>query len=133
LNVNNFPKYNYYPRNFEICAYAPQLGTDFRECVTVTLQDCQGDDPDCNDVFSSSFSEGVQSRQLLESKKNVFSESNVELIRIYDLNGVLKFSGKYKDLDYLNDNIGEPRLHIVSYFDIDGLLIHSEKIIYYSN
>jgi len=129
LNVNNFPKYNYYPRNFEICAYAPQLGPDFRECVTVTLKDCQGDDPNCNDVFASSRLYSINSSKILDKNTNERSNKIEEIIRVYSLNGVLVYSGLVSEFPREFIYGQSVSLYIASYFDANNNWLRSEKMI----
>ncbi len=52
LTVTNIPAYSSYPVIFKIGVYAPQVGANFKETLTLRLNDCDRDDPEGCSIYS---------------------------------------------------------------------------------
>lgn len=93
----DFPDYPYYPQYFSICATqrTPEFG-ERRVCHTLTLKDCDFDDPTCEEyhglkgfnqnslIYDDSVKEKRDPNKILQE---------VSFIQIYDVSGILLYSG----------------------------------------
>ncbi len=126
--VTNFPKYNWYPKYFNIKVYSPTLGFQFNQFRIVKLTDCNGDDPTCGEYYDGLIGGGGNSDDLLKDMGSYSATMNgqeMEFLKVFDTMGRMLYSGIIGEFD--RNSIQYSGIAIFSYFDKDGKFLKSEK------
>ena len=122
LTVLDWPEYAYYPQNFSLRLY--NVTQEFELRYNIRMEDCEGDDPGCNDVASITppISETAE-----EKNNKAVSSETYHLLRIFDINGRKIYEGKNINQSFKIDNTDG--LLIYCYYDHYGKIINTEKVI----
>lgn len=129
LVVTNFPQYNYYPQYFTIYVSSPSSGAPvYTQSKTVTLKDCDHDDPDCASYYGLNGGGAVGDRTDLDSSHKVTKDERmIESVKVFDTMGRLLYSGPVSGF---NRNIfSYSGIIVLCYYDKHGLYVKSEKSI----
>ena len=135
ITVTDFPDYNYYPQTFVLQVWSLNSGSPQR--VRVVLQDCNGDNDDCDTFLSSNqfLNNGRLQVTALNKIKDDFLRRNddgeVFEVRIFDILGRQIYKGAPIDIRFdLPDN--DKGVFIYSTFNINGQLIDSKKVVVFN-
>ena len=115
LRVVDIPDYSYYPQYFTIKAYSQSLKLTITKHIV--LEDCDGDDPTCEEYHNNINNDSGSS-----TKFNIIKTS---FIKVYDTVGRLLFSGTPSQLE--SQHISYTGIVIIAHFDLNKRLIKSEK------
>ena len=125
--VTDFPKYDWYPRYFNIKVYSPTLGSDYNRFRIVKLIDCNGDDPTCEEFYGFQQGGGNTENMLIDvgSNTGTLNGQPLEFLKVFDTMGRMLYSGSVGEFD--RNTILYSGIAIFSYFDRDGKFLKSEK------
>ena len=122
LNILDWPEYDFYPQNFNVRLF--NITQSFTLNYNIKMEDCEGDDPTCNDIESNALPPSHNA----EERNNNFTNSDViALIRIFDISGRKIYEGKNPDQKFTLNNIDG--LLIYCYYDHQEKIINTKKII----
>lgn len=122
LKVLNWPEYDYYPQNFTVRLYNVNKNRSVN--YNIRMEDCEGDDPGCNDVELNTF----PSSPTAEEKTDNLSDSEpFTLLRVFDINGRKVYEGQNFKQNFVLSNLDE--LLIYCYYDRQGKIIKTKKMI----
>lgn len=124
LTVNDFPKYNWYPRYFQIMVV--MLGTGEERTKTIKLVDCLHDDPTCEEYNAI---RGNPTPGRISSNETAVEadDHSAASLKVFDLMGRPLYSGVATGF---NGNIIPSHnngMVIFIYFAENGTLIKTEK------
>lgn len=125
LNITDFPKYPYYPQIITIKVYSPTVGSNYIVRKTVQLNDCNGDDPSCNEYYSrvSPITNEYESLSFeLETKEK---ERTVTFVKVYDTSGRLILTEQYNTFD--KNRLKPNQIYFILHLGENGEIINSEK------
>jgi hypothetical protein len=125
LNITDFPKYPYYPQIITIKVYSPTVGSNYIVRKTVQLNDCNGDDPSCNEYYSrvSPIVNEYESLPFeLETKEK---EIIVTFIKVYDTSGRLILTEQQTTFD--KNRLKPNQVYFILHLSENGEIINSEK------
>ena len=127
LDIIDFPKYAYYPRYFTIEAYSPTVGSSFIQHHHVKLEDCNHDDPTCEEANSFGKASIVDVEDI-SKKEQINSElpSMVKYVRVYDCLGRLKYQGEVNTF-FDKNTIYLDGIFFCQYFDKNGKFVAVKK------
>ena len=122
LRVTDLPTYEYYPQNLTITLY--DVTNQNRVDYKIRLEDCEGDDPTCNDVALNAIppSSSAQERSIDLTDTEAFT-----FLKIFDINGRKVYEGRNSNEDFILKNSNG--LLIYCYYDKHGKIINSKKVI----
>lgn len=122
LTVVDWPEYSYYPRNFNVRLFNITQNVNLN--YNIRMEDCEGDDPGCNDVESNT----PPTSETAEEKddKSVNSDT-FHLLKVFDINGRKVYEGKNINQGFRIDNTDG--LLIYCYYDSQGKVIETKKMI----
>ncbi len=123
LLVSGFPTYPWYPQYFTITVAIQPSGET--QSINITLKDCDGDDPDCEDVFPSNDYDTVIKAEESELDPMHTVSSEIALLKVYDIMGRLIYEGS--PLSYNIQSTPYDGVLILSYFNKYGELVDTEK------
>ena len=124
-----FGDFTWYPRIFNICVNAPQLQTG-KVCMDVIINDCENDDPSCDDVFAIPEDNVTISKDENFSLKKSKDEINLNqalYVKVYDISGRLIYEGNFDSWNTQKENISHQGIIFSSLFDGNMRLIKTEK------
>ncbi len=135
LGVTNIPQYPYYPQNFNICVYSPHIGLNSQRCMRVTVRDCDGDDPTCEEYYGIG---GKPSTPITNNAIKEFDSSNVykekaHLIRVFNFNGTLLYESLLDDFNENSFQRTDGVILVLAYYDKAGKLIKTKKKLIHNN
>jgi hypothetical protein len=125
LNITDFPKYPYYPQIITIKVYSPTVGSNYIVRKTIQLNDCNGDDPSCNEYYSSVSPITNEYESLpfeLETKEK---ERTVTFVKVYDTSGRLILTEQYNTFD--KNRLKPNQVYVILHLGENGEIINSEK------
>lgn len=127
--VTDFPKYNWYPKYFNIKVYSPTLGSQFNQFRIVKLIDCNGDDPTCEEYYSLQGGGENEDRSSTggDGQASERHSKGIALLKVHDIVGRLLYSGIPEGFD--RNSVSRSGMVILTYFDDSGEFVKSEKIL----
>ncbi len=129
LTVLDWPEYAFYPQIFSIRLY--NITQEFQLRYNLRMEDCEGDDPSCNDVGLNNFeSNGTSYSQNAAERTDsdrLFDKELPTLLKIFDINGRKVYEGKNFDQSFNSDNLDG--LLIYCYYDQQGKIIETKKMV----
>ena len=123
IRITNWPQYDYYPQNFNITLR--NLTKNTSKTYKIRLEDCEGDDPGCNDVGTNALPPSHTSAQ--ERSEESETSEPFTLLRIFDINGRKVYEGKDPDENFTLNNMDG--LLIYCYYDRQGKIIKTKKTV----
>lgn len=105
LSLTSIPNFPYYPQKIKIVVKSVTQGYDLDLSKTVTIYDCDGDDPTCEEYYNTSGRAsqpempvvyGVTAKDVLESRN--LQEKLQGQVHLYNISGQLMFKGSHEDL-----------------------------------
>lgn len=130
----DFPDYSYYPKKIEFCVErvaTENFGSDTR-CFTITLTDCDFDDPTCEEHHGL---DGLTQNSVLKSRSNGtysvnadYSSSSVSSISVFSINGTLLYQGERLSLENENNMLRSySQMLFFAEYDSSGKLLRTRK------
>ena len=129
LTVLDWPEYAYYPQIFSIRLY--NITQEFQLRYNLRMEDCEGDDPDCNDVGVNNFESNNSSSSHYAVERtdsdHLFDKELPIHLKVFDINGRKVYEGKNLDQSFNSDNL--EGLLIYCYYDQQGKIIETKKMV----
>jgi len=131
LKVTDWSEYSSYPRNLTV--RLRNMDSNRNVDYNIRLEDCEGDDPACNDVASNAVppSASISSSNLnataQEKSENIIDTEVSKFVRVYDINGRMIYGGQNFDKEFKDSNSNS--LLIYCYYNKQGRIIKTEKVI----
>lgn len=115
LYITGIPQHNYYPQSLKIIAR--KMGTTTEYSKTIKINDCDNDDPTCDEFFN-------QGNIILSTDNLAESNITVKNIIITDIKGQRIYYGPPIDFHVV---VSYNEIFFITYLDIDGHPIRTEK------
>lgn len=123
LVVTDFPKYDWYARYFQV--NVTLLGTGEERTANVSLLDCLGDDPTCEEYYS--VGENSTEDKILTTEIVLHSHfKKAETLRVFDVLGRQLYSGPISS--FQKDTESYSGIVILLYFDKTDAFVKAEKV-----
>lgn len=124
LTIVDFPKYNWYPRYFQV--QVVMLGTGEQRSITIKLVDCLNDDPTCEEY--NALDANISPEQIaFDDPSDTTDKSNALTLKVFDIMGRILYSGPFTNFNNDMIPLGLNGMDVLLYFDQKGTLIKSEK------
>ncbi|NJN78909.1 MAG: M4 family metallopeptidase, partial [Saprospiraceae bacterium] len=125
LNLTDFPKYNYYPQIITIKVYSPIIGSNFTVMKTVQLNDCNGDDPNCDEYYSSVAAPITQPEAESMRYELQPNMEDIHFIKVFNSAGILINSDSY--LNFNENELPANQLFFIVNLGKNGEIIKTKK------
>ena len=129
LTVLDWPEYAFYPQIFSIRLY--NITQEFQLRYNLRMEDCEGDDPSCNDVglnnFESNGTSYSQNAAERTDSDHLFDKELPIHLKVFDINGRKVYEGKNFDQSFNSDYL--EGLLIYCYYDQQGKIIETKKMV----
>lgn len=122
LTLTDFPKYDWYPQTITIKVYSPTVGSSYIVRKTVRLVDCNGDDPTCEEFYSSP---APLNENEVNSERKREKIGEIKYIKVYNVSGRLIYSELASNFD--KNTLSSNQLYFIVYTGEKGEIINTEK------
>jgi hypothetical protein len=127
LNITDFPKYPYYPQIITIKIYSPTVGSKYIVRKTVRLNDCNGDDPTCNEYYSRA-NPIVNEYETLPLDVEIKEKKAVGVtVKVYDTSGRLILTEQQTTFNKIR--LKPNQIYFILHLGENGEIINSEKYV----
>lgn len=125
LDIIDIPKYPYYPQYITIEVYSPTVGVRFKQKKQITIVDCNGDDPTCEEYYGQKFTN--HDHRSIKSNFNNASLWQATNMKIINLDGKTIYSGKLINSQLIEES-KIAKMLIYFYFDQYGNIVETRKV-----
>jgi len=129
LIVTGIPQYSHYPRYFTLKVKNMTAASfQYDQFHTIKIEDCDGDDPDCNSnpvSIVNSYNDEIAALENQQKLESVIESEELQQVEIYTIVGQLVYSGPYQNFD--RNTLEQSKIIVTVFYDETGKITQVKK------